>query len=101
MVLNKFKQQTIMTTISKKGLEKLGFEFHEKDKFWYKILKWSSYYKAYKAIHIVDRDGIMSEGGIVLLDNDYQFIDGLGLDFEEISYKDMKALVTVFGEEGL
>jgi hypothetical protein len=88
-------------TISKKGLEKLGFEFDDKDKFWYKILKWSSYYKAYKAIHIVDRDGIIGEGGIVLVDEDYQFIDGLGLDFDEISYKDMKALVTVFGEEGL
>jgi hypothetical protein len=90
-----------MTTISKKGLEKLGFEFHEKDKFWYKILKWSSYYKAYKAIHIIDRDGVIGEGGIVLLDEDYQFIDALDFDFEEISYKDMKALVTVFGEEGL
>jgi hypothetical protein len=88
-------------TISKKGLEKLGFEFDEKDGFWYKILKWSSYYKAYKAIHIIDRDGIMSEGGIVLFDEDHQFIDGLDFDFDEISYKDMKALVTVFGEEGL
>jgi hypothetical protein len=48
----------------------------------------------------VDRDGIIGEGGIVLLDNDYQFIDGLGLDFEEISYRDMKALCAVFGEEG-
>jgi hypothetical protein len=90
-----------MTTISKRGLEKLSFEFHEKDKFWYKILKWSSYYKAYKAIHIVDRDGIIGEGGIVLIDEYNEFIDALGLDFEEISYKDMKALVTVFGEEGL
>jgi len=90
-----------MTTISKRGLEKLSFEFHEKDGFWYKILKWSSYYKAYKAIHIVDRDGIIGEGGIVLIDEYNEFIDALGLDFEEISYKDMKALVTVFGEEGL
>jgi hypothetical protein len=88
-------------TISKKGLEKLGFEFHQEDGFWYKILKWSSYYKAYKAIHIVDRDGIIGEGGIVLIDEYNEFIDALGLDFEEISYKDMKALVTVFGEEGL
>jgi hypothetical protein len=90
-----------MTTISKKGLEKLGFEFHEKDKFWYKILKWSSYYKAYKAIHIIDREGIIGEGGIVLLDEDNEFIDALGLDFEEITYRDMKALCDVFGEEGL
>jgi hypothetical protein len=88
-------------TISKKGLEKLGFEFHEKDGFWYKILKWSSYYKAYKAIHIIDREGIIGEGGIVLVDEDYQFIDGLDFDFDEISYKDMKALCDVFGEQGL
>jgi len=90
-----------MTTISKKGLEKLGFEFHEKDGFWYKKLKYSSLYKGLIAIHIIDRDGIIGEGGIVLIDEDNEFIDALGLDFEEISYRDMKALVTVFGEEGL
>jgi hypothetical protein len=90
-----------MTTISKKGLEKLGFEFHKKDGFWYKRLKYSSFYKGMLAIHIIDREGIIGEGGIVLVDENNEFIDALGLDFEEISYKDMKALVTVFGEEGL
>jgi hypothetical protein len=90
-----------MTTISKKGLEKLGFEFHQEDGFWYKKLKYSSLYKGLIAIHIIDRDGIIGEGGIVLVDEDHQFIDGLDFDFDEISYKDMKALVTVFGENVL
>jgi hypothetical protein len=88
-------------TISSKGLRNLGFEFHEKDGFWYKRIKYSSFYKGVLAIHVIDRDGVIGEGGIVIIEQDGNFIDALGLDFEEITYRDMKALVTVFGEEGL
>ena len=90
-----------MTTISKKGLEKLGFEFNEKDKVWEKRLRYNRTFRSDLAIHVHDRDGIISEGGIVLIDDEGNFVDGIDFDFEEISYKDMKALVTVFGEEVL
>ena len=90
-----------MTTISKKGLEKLGFEFHEKDKVWQKKLRYNRTFRADLAIHVHDREGIIGEGGIVIIDEEGNFVDGINFDFEEISYKDMKALVTVFGEEGL